>query len=308
MRDPGFVETPVRFGRHESLVGTICAPAEAADPDAPVLVFINAGIIHRSGPNRFYVSLARSLAEAGIRSLRFDLSGVGDSVVAPGAPARSLRERVEDDLDDVVELLRNRLSARRSILLGLCSGADHAAWNMGRLPDIVGAILLDVNVSRTPGYYVRYYGRRLLSPRLWFSVLTGRHPLVRGVARRLTGGRAVEVFPVASPTFTTSLSSGALREAMGKAVARNERVLAVFTGGVEAHYNHQGQFRSLLRPLDVGDTLTELFRPECDHTFSRPEFQDWLTATTVQWIQETPFPFPPDTPSNDSAPGPSKPA
>ena len=45
------------------------------------IVIFNAGAVHRVGPNRMTVTLARRLAAMGLPSLRFDLEGLGDSVL-----------------------------------------------------------------------------------------------------------------------------------------------------------------------------------------------------------------------------------
>jgi alpha/beta superfamily hydrolase len=69
----------VLFGRTRSLVGIITDPPEAErDPQRPAIVCLNAGIIHRVGPHRLYVKMARTLAAMGFVVLRFDFSGIGD--------------------------------------------------------------------------------------------------------------------------------------------------------------------------------------------------------------------------------------
>ncbi|HHO68021.1 MAG TPA: alpha/beta hydrolase, partial [Gammaproteobacteria bacterium] len=71
-------ERVVTFGPERNLVGVLTQPDQVR-PDLPVLVFLNAGLLHRVGPYRMHVDLARQLAARGYASLRFDLSGRGDS-------------------------------------------------------------------------------------------------------------------------------------------------------------------------------------------------------------------------------------
>ena len=52
-----------------------------AGPNAPTMVILSSGILHRPGASRLYVQIARALAEDGFTSLRFDFSGIGDSAV-----------------------------------------------------------------------------------------------------------------------------------------------------------------------------------------------------------------------------------
>ena len=73
-------EEAVVFGKVENLVGIVSEPTDGeANGNEPAFVLLNAGLVHRVGPNRFYVTLARELAKAGHVTLRFDYSGVGDS-------------------------------------------------------------------------------------------------------------------------------------------------------------------------------------------------------------------------------------
>lgn len=65
------------FGSANPLVGIITHPE--IDVGLPTVILLNAGLIHRIGPNRVYVRLARHLAGLGFQVLRFDLSGIGDS-------------------------------------------------------------------------------------------------------------------------------------------------------------------------------------------------------------------------------------
>ena len=73
-------EEAVIFGENHSLDGIITNPAAAGPIDSsPGVILLNSGLVHRVGPNRVYVKLARRLAGLGLTVLRFDYSGVGDS-------------------------------------------------------------------------------------------------------------------------------------------------------------------------------------------------------------------------------------
>ena len=72
----------MRFGPDEQLVGILTHP-EAASSTA--VTILNAGVLHRIGPHRLHVLLARRLAELGFHALRLDLGGIGDSVASSDA-------------------------------------------------------------------------------------------------------------------------------------------------------------------------------------------------------------------------------
>jgi hypothetical protein len=134
-------ERPLVFGAMRPLFG-ILTPGEASRRVAgrPAILVTNAGCVNRSGPHRTAVRMARHWASLGFDVLRVDLSGIGDSPVAPGAtenvthPAAGL-----DDLDQAMRAL----GRDRVVLVGLCSGGDYAFQLGGRDPRVVGAWMLN---------------------------------------------------------------------------------------------------------------------------------------------------------------------
>jgi hypothetical protein len=75
-------EEAILFGTQSSLVGVITDPPVARQGRRlPAFLLLNAGLVHRVGPNRLHVKIARMLAAMGYVVCRFDFSGVGDSSV-----------------------------------------------------------------------------------------------------------------------------------------------------------------------------------------------------------------------------------
>lgn len=113
-------ERPVALGPNR-LFGIVTEP-ETLVSDTVVL-FVNVANERHLGPARGWVRLARRLARQGVRSVRLDLSGVGDS------PARPGRRRdvvyAPDWLDDLVDAV-DALAPAPVVLVGLCSGAYSA--------------------------------------------------------------------------------------------------------------------------------------------------------------------------------------
>ena len=84
--------------------------------------------------------MARKWAQLGFDVLRVDLSGIGDSPVAPGA--RENLTYPPGGLDDLGEAIRS-LGSERVIAVGLCSGGDYAFQLGAREPSLVGACMLN---------------------------------------------------------------------------------------------------------------------------------------------------------------------
>ena len=73
------IETPVTVPP-AGLSGVLTEPGDGRTPQGtPLALMFNAGNHHHVGPARSWVDLSRRWAAAGIRSLRLDLSGLGDS-------------------------------------------------------------------------------------------------------------------------------------------------------------------------------------------------------------------------------------
>jgi pimeloyl-ACP methyl ester carboxylesterase len=105
----------------EALFGIVTEPCDGFG-DAPLVVLLNVANEDHTGPSRLWVELSRRWAAKGLRCVRFDLSGLGDSPARTDEASRSIYER--SWLDDTVAVA-NELATTPSnvVLVGLCSGA-----------------------------------------------------------------------------------------------------------------------------------------------------------------------------------------
>lgn len=92
----------------------------------PVVVFLDVAAEPPIGPGRLWVDMARRLARLGVRSARFNCSGLGDSPVRPGQ-AHDVVYAVEarEDIVDVANALSPE-DPSQVVLVGLCSGGYNA--------------------------------------------------------------------------------------------------------------------------------------------------------------------------------------
>jgi pimeloyl-ACP methyl ester carboxylesterase len=175
--------------------GILTEPASPA-ADAPAVLFISAGMVHRVGPNRMYVTLARHLAARGFRTVRFDLSGIGDSQNRrDGLPAD---ESAIVETRQMMDLVQRKAGTRSFVLAGLCSGAVTAFHTAVGDPRVIGGLLLNPQgfhhdadwnahvLNRTQAR--RYVNTALRSRGNWRRALTGRIDYRR--AWRVLFGRA----------------------------------------------------------------------------------------------------------------------
>lgn len=185
------------FGRPKSLVGILTTPSPDGVSDTlPGVIVLNAGILHRVGPNRIHVKIARRLADAGFYTLRFDMSGIGDSGVR--TDTISFEKRAIQETREAMDCLGMKAGVDMYILLGICSGAD-IAFEVARVDERVTGVYL-INGSLLPGDVLReiyadasariserYYRGHLLNLGSWRQLLTGKSDM--GSIRRFIGGK-----------------------------------------------------------------------------------------------------------------------
>ena len=119
--DSAVVETPVRVGPL-GLFGLEAAPVAGGTAGHPTVIFLNTSYEPCIGPGRLWVSLSRKLAASGRRTVRVDLSGLGDSPARPGQ-ARFVNYQPEaiEDAVDVVRWIAGD-DPTSFVLVGSCSG------------------------------------------------------------------------------------------------------------------------------------------------------------------------------------------
>jgi pimeloyl-ACP methyl ester carboxylesterase len=127
-----------------SLFGILSEPGPNVQPAEFCVLFLNAGAVRHTGPNRMWVEAARRWATQGVRSLRLDLAGIGESDGEPTLGTERLyQDHMVDQIEIVMDSLRARLGVRQFVVIGLCSGAFWAFHAAIRNRDICAAILLN---------------------------------------------------------------------------------------------------------------------------------------------------------------------
>jgi pimeloyl-ACP methyl ester carboxylesterase len=117
------VERVTRLGESQ-LFGILSEPQGPASPLTVVL--LSGGIQHHVGPSGWSVELARRLAGLGVRSLRFDFQGMGDSPYLPGQDREQVYPRnALTDLPVVIGAVCPD-GPESVVLVGLSSGGYHA--------------------------------------------------------------------------------------------------------------------------------------------------------------------------------------
>jgi hypothetical protein len=307
-----YTETPVLFGPDESLFGMFTQP-QAVRTDVGCLV-LNTGVNHRIGPHRINVKTARRLASAGIPTLRFDLSGIGDSVAAQSRNA--FRAQAVEDMKAAIDHLEQRCGVRRVLVFGICSGATNGLALALADPRVAGLLAFDGEMYLTRGVRLERKLRRLAA----FPVNAGvraRYPWWHDLAhwlgkrdaaaRARTLGRLRDLLPGGRPVDAGNIFSDA--EAPVVTAADYERkLLSLVERGValsmmySVSYNSSDRNHGMLSQLR-GSPLFERaqyrFWPDIDHTVTTLAMQTKLLAAVEEWACSAAF----GTPGPQTAPG-----
>jgi hypothetical protein len=257
----------VRFGPGGQLVGVLSGPPG----NGPVLLLPSAGLQPRSGPFRLHWILAQRLAMAGMRSFRYDIPGVGEAPRLPGYDAAQATISAMNQLEAVH-------GVRTFAIGGICSAAD-IGWDVATGDSRVSALLmLDGVCFRGPWYrYARMLGLLRRLPKEWMHF-----------ARKASGRLRRENASLDSNAFRTWPDQVQARAQFADMVARDLRMLWIFSGGYEDRFLHPRQFRWSFGRQAVDPRVTMHYWPDCDHTYFGKGQRERLLETIVGWMRTLP--------------------
>ena len=284
-------EQAVIVGSRRSMVGILSLARDGcAASEKPAVVILNAGIIHRVGPNRMHVELARALAKLGYETLRFDLSGIGDS--DKRNDGLSPLDASLADIREALDWLQATRGHQRLVLVGLCSGADHGLIYAGSDSRVGGLVLLDPSIPRTAKHHLRYVGQRILQSGRWRNF----NGALKRLVERLAGSRRPEPPDQgyqARPPLDSKEVRAYLSNAYRKALEQDISFLTVFTGDRDHLYNYRNQMLDALKGLRFGNRLQLEYFAGCDHTFCSESERGRLVKLVADWIEARKFVAPP---------------
>jgi hypothetical protein len=298
------LEQIIKFGRNPSLVGVLTEADESLRKNCCVIIS-NSGLIHKPGPNRLSVKIARQLASKGVHAFRFDFSGMGDSPLS-GAVQDSLQANITE-----IKLAMDKVTAITGItsfaLYGLCSAAEVS----------FRASLEDERVSRlilVDGYYqtdqlleiimpvaarkcnIRYYKKHLLDYRRWIKILSGRSKAVswknlRAIPAALTGPLIQKAkrflhrrdhAPVAAPRPVVDSGIDKWETLFKRGLA----VQLIYSEG--SHYVdlYHHSLAAPLKPFRKRKALDYRLISNADHTFTPVWSQQRLADLVCRWVED----------------------
>lgn len=287
---PDWSEEAIRFGTE--LFGILCRPLTAAR--GPTVLFVNAGTSAHSGWGRQTTDIARELAGQGIRSLRMDLRGVGDS---PDRDDGVWPLYVPEPLEDVRAALDHlaRVCPGPVAIVGSCSGAYLAFHALCREPRITLAFVVnlycfdwdpeqDVETVIRHGFRsAATYASMLKQGSVWRRLLRGEIRVAAIAAALARAGRRTVRRHLAN-VFRAGRTGGTVAQRIAEVRRRGDRLRLVYSAGdrgLEAVRLHLGK-----TPAQVAKRLGE---PVClienaDHDLSTGAAQTRMRALLKDFL------------------------
>ena len=278
-------ESIENFGSQNHLYGTLCVPEKnTLEQRIPCIVMLNSGLVYQAGPKRLYVEMAREMAKLGFCSFRFDLSGIGDS--DRSRDNITYDEQIPADIGDALALIEEKTGITSFVLMGICTGADNAHKYALKNSKVTGAIFLDGYAYKTPGYYLRYYGPRIMNPirvarrlsRFIFcdSKIARPSSEVNEIQEKEKDGYFWDV-PPKDKTI----------EELKQLVDRNVLQLHIYTSDWGWCFNHLSQFDSMYKEVDFKNLATCVYFGRSDHIYTLIDDRLELIDKVTGWLKSS---------------------
>ena len=272
------------FGKDQSLSGVITLPdAENRWKELPGVIILNSGLIHRIGPNRLSVKIARMLARMGFAALRFDFSGIGDSDVRrdylPFSQSSILETR------EAMDFLNKQTGVETFVLAGICSGADAAFETAKADQRVVGIVPVDFYSVSSRGYQLAMYKLRMKSLRSWGKLITGKSELWERL-KKSPDKAAAKAFPgllTHAAEQTSLLAPERIVADIEMIAGRDVKICLIYSAENAAYYNYRTLLEASLKPLLESGAIHLKYLDKSDHGFTLLYNQRILLETISDW-------------------------
>jgi alpha-beta hydrolase superfamily lysophospholipase len=293
----GVLETPVFVDSNEALFGVLARSKDVPSNGRAILI-LNAGAIHRIGPNRLWVALARDWVRTGAVVLRLDLSGLGDSRTRGGEDENFVYAKAGvPDLAAAVEFLRRERGVKTFDVVGFCGGGYQAmkAAASGVPLDSVLSVNQQVffwDPSNTADdadektlLAERWHRNSFFSPELWKKIRQGGVP-VRAAARVIVWrvvGTATNLGRSAARWLRLPLANDLATE-LRAVVGGNTRLRFVFSDGEAGEKMLFELAGATARRLERAGAMSIERIPGTNHTFTAAWMQRAFKRAMESWL------------------------
>lgn len=272
-------------GAESHLVATFTPAARPPGTPVPIVaVLSNSGVIPRSGPHRINVLLARALADMGIASVRFDMSGLGDS--ARSQSTRPVTEQWIADTREVMDAAQAQFGCGRFLMVGLCSGAIVGHLVALEDPRMRAVLLWDMYAWPTPRSRWRTLAFKIGRAGLAGSARKAGDLLLR----RLRLRRPDDTPPKPGGEMSASPPKAEFMERVERLTDQGVELLFAYCGGQPEWFNHRGQFAAMFAGQPWLPKVAFEMLESTDHLITSGPAKQAFLGMTTDWVRERVLP------------------
>lgn len=277
-------KTIVNYGNNGHLTGVLMQPNDANN-NLPLIMFINAGVVYRIGPNRIYYKIAEHLTQIGFTTFRFDFSGIGDSEMSEDL-TQSFDDYQLNETKESIDFILGKTGKKKCILIGICSGAD-IAYQMSLYDDRVNGIIPINGSYYSKSYFnyqypkaknqiaVNYYKKYWFHYNRLLKVIKGQSNILKNVKK---------VFFNKNTKGKTDLLKFSKND-WGKILSIRINTLLVFSEGSVFFELFKLDLFNEIKSSNVQNNLSIEIVKNTDHVFTTISSQDYLTNLITQWLK-----------------------
>lgn len=284
-------EKAITFGRDGSLVGiltdSVCEKAQAKNGGQGLLL-LGAGFIHRVGPNRLYVKIARYVARMGLVSLRFDFSGIGDS--GPRRDKMPLHDSVVEEAQQAMNYLEAVRGIEKFAVVGLCTGAAAAAQVALADHRVKKAVLInpmapESDQTEQMKKFTYYHQQALLSPRSWLKFILMRSDY-KEIWKMVKFNIKTRFYRDSFKSRETKEFDSELKSFFQKMIERKVELLIISSDNEIGISYFKKAAGTEYRKLKRSNQLSTIFLKGADHPVTPLCFQEELIRFISNWFSK----------------------
>lgn len=288
-----YTDEIISFGPGNSNSGILTLP-ESMQLDTICCIFLNAGIIHRVGPNEVFVKISRILVKKGIASLRFDICGVGDST-----PNNIESRTVIEEIDEAIQIVRKQYNLNKIILIGMCSSTLSAYQYAIKKDGVRGLIIIEGVIENEENlkrliylaHYnttVRYYRKNLFQFNKYKRIFTGKTLIMKFLYRL--------VLNVFKKIIWRKEKEGMQKEQLDRKLFNQEEILKLskrktnilfcFAEGSHIYNIYKRSILNILKSVNNEfENISFKYFKGADHVFTPIFAQQELSECIQKWLE-----------------------
>lgn len=308
-RELSSMESIIQFPneRGEILRGVLHTP-ESLSPVGPkhLVIFPNGGVMGSEGDYRAHVSMARQLAKGGCHVMRFSPAGLGYSEGRiPDCTQKNLYNQIENglmvaDIRAAVRFAATVDSFSSITLSGICGGAISAFLAAAEIDEVgyvmpIGLpVILDDDGSDYNKRFsaldkhvvLRMYLDKLLSPRSWLRLFSGRSDVTKISSAIMAFFRGKDSYLGGENDKSKFAENPLFFKAVRKIFKKRKKVLFVFGDSDGFWWEFQKLFLNK-HYKGVKDTPFDIYvAHRANHMLNIPEMQLDVARTMLSWMKK----------------------